>query len=160
MIPFGSDSTLLFPRYLTIPRGQFVVECLGFAICPWKILASAGTFTTFLAGYGLFMASVVAIMICDYFCLTRGNVFISHLYDGSKDNQHYRYTGGVNLQAVFAYIVGIALPFPGFVGTLGPTVAPAAQKLGQLGWMLSFVTSFVVYYLVRIRRFFRNLRTY
>ncbi|KAK4546428.1 hypothetical protein LTR36_002105 [Oleoguttula mirabilis] len=148
MIPFGSDSTLLFPRYLTIPRGQFVVECLGFAICPWKILASAGTFTTFLAGYGLFMASVVAIMVCDYWLLVRGNIFISHLYDGSKANKHYRYFGGVNLQAVFAYIVGIALPFPGFVGTLGPTVSPTAQKLGQLGWLLSFVSSFVVYYVV------------
>ena len=80
MIPFGSDSTMLFPRYITIPRGQFIVECLAFAICPWKILASAATFTTFLAGYGLFMASVVAIMVCDYWCLTKGNVFISHLY--------------------------------------------------------------------------------
>jgi NCS1 family nucleobase:cation symporter-1 len=65
MIPFGSDSTLLFPRFLTIPRGQFVVEFLAFAICPWKILASASVFTTFLSGYGIFMASVVAIMICD-----------------------------------------------------------------------------------------------
>lgn len=26
------------------------------------------------------MASVVAIMICDYYLLTKGNVFISHLY--------------------------------------------------------------------------------
>jgi NCS1 family nucleobase:cation symporter-1 len=65
MIPFGSDSTLLLPRYFTIPRGQFLVEFLAFAICPWKILASASVFTTFLSGYGLFMASVVAIMICD-----------------------------------------------------------------------------------------------
>jgi NCS1 family nucleobase:cation symporter-1 len=80
MIPFGSDSTMLFPRYITIPRGQFIVECLGFAICPWKILTSATVFTTFLAGYGLFMASVVAIMICDYWLISKGNVFISHLY--------------------------------------------------------------------------------
>ncbi len=65
MIPFGSDSTLLFPKYLTIPRGQYLVEFLAFAICPWKILASASVFTTFLAGYGLFMASVVAVMIAD-----------------------------------------------------------------------------------------------
>jgi NCS1 family nucleobase:cation symporter-1 len=65
MIPFGSDSTLLLPRYFTIPRGQFLVEFLAFAICPWKILASALVFTTFLSGYGLFMASVVAVMICD-----------------------------------------------------------------------------------------------
>jgi NCS1 family nucleobase:cation symporter-1 len=65
MIPFGSDSSMLLPRYLTIPRGQYIVEFLAFAICPWKILASAQVFTTFLSGYGLFMASVVAIMICD-----------------------------------------------------------------------------------------------
>lgn len=124
------------------------MECLGFAICPWKILASANVFTTFLSGYGLFMASVVAIMVCDYFLLTKGNVFISHCYNASKDNQHYRYTYGVNLQAVLAYLVGIALPFAGFVGTLGPTVSDTASKMGQLGWMLSFVSSFVVYYLV------------
>lgn len=148
MIPFGSDSTMLFPRYLTIPRGQLLVECLAFAICPWKILTSASTFTTFLSGYGLFMASVVAIMICEYFLLTKGNVFISHLYDGSKENKHYYYAMGWNLQAVFAYIVGIALPFPGFVGTLGPHVSEAAANLGHLGWMLSFTSSFVVYYVI------------
>ena len=65
MVPFGSDVTLLFPKYLTIPRGQFLINCLAFAICPWKILASASVFTTFLSGYGLFMASVAAIMIVD-----------------------------------------------------------------------------------------------
>jgi NCS1 family nucleobase:cation symporter-1 len=65
MIPFGSDSSMLLPRYITIPRGQYIVEFLAFAICPWKILSSASVFTTFLSGYGLFMASVVAIMICD-----------------------------------------------------------------------------------------------
>lgn len=148
MIPFGSDSSMLLPRLITIPRGQMIVLILSFAICPWKILASAGTFTTFLAGYGLFMASVVAIMICDYFLLTKGNVFLSHLYDGSRGNPHYYYTHGWNLQALFAYIVGIALPFTGFVGTLGPHVPESAQKLGQLGWMLSFTSSFVVYYVV------------
>jgi NCS1 family nucleobase:cation symporter-1 len=68
MIPFGSDLTLLLPRYFTIPRGQFLVEFLAFAICPWKILSSASVFTTFLAGYGLFMASVAAVMIADCKC--------------------------------------------------------------------------------------------
>jgi NCS1 family nucleobase:cation symporter-1 len=65
MIPFGADSSMLLPRYITIPRGQFLVEFLAFAICPWKIMASATIFTTFLSGYGLFMASVAAIMICE-----------------------------------------------------------------------------------------------
>lgn len=41
MIPFGSDSSMLFPRYINIPRGQFIVEFPTFVICPWKL------FTTF-----------------------------------------------------------------------------------------------------------------
>lgn len=65
MIPFGADSAMLWPRYIDMKRGFFIVEFLGFAIAPWKILASAATFTSFLSGYGLFMASVVAIMIAD-----------------------------------------------------------------------------------------------
>jgi nucleobase:cation symporter-1, NCS1 family len=148
MIPFGSDSTMLFPRYITIPRGQFIVECLAFAICPWKILTSASVFTTFLAGYGLFMASVVAVMICDYWLLTKGNVFVAYLYDGSKDNKHYWFNGGFNIQGIIAYIVGIALPFPGFCGTLGANVSVAADNLGHLGWLISFAASFMVYYVL------------
>lgn len=148
MIPFGSDASMLLPRYITIPRGQYLVEFLAFAICPWKILASASVFTTFLSGYGLFMASVVAIMICDYYLLTKGNVFIGHLYNGSRSNQHYYYTKGWNLQAVIAYLCGIALPFPGFVGTLGAHVSTGATELGRLGWLLSFTVSFVVYWVI------------
>ncbi|KAI9641435.1 hypothetical protein NHQ30_010242 [Ciborinia camelliae] len=146
MIPFGADSTMLFPRYLTIPRGQYVVEFLAFVICPWKILASASVFTTFLSGYGIFMASVVAIMVCDYYMLTKGNVFVGHLYNGSKTNEHYYYYRGWNVQAIIAYICGVALPFPGFIGTLGASVSTSATNLGRLGWILSFSVSFVVYF--------------
>lgn len=42
--------------------------------------------------------------------------------DGSKDNPHYYYYWGWNIQGVIAYLAGIALPFPGFVGTLGANV--------------------------------------
>lgn len=148
MIPFGSDSSMLLPSYINIPRGQFIVEFLAFAICPWKILASASVFTTFLSGYGLFMASVVAIMVCDYYLLTKGNVFIGHLYNGSKTNKHYYYHRGWNVQAIIAYICGIVPPFPGFVGTLGASVSQGATNVGRLGWLLSFFVSFIVYYLI------------
>ena len=51
---------------------------------------------------------------------------------------------------MFAYLVGIALPFPGFCGTLGAKVSVPAQNLGHLGWMISFTSSFIVYYLVTL----------
>lgn len=49
------------------------------------------------------------------------------------------------MQAYIAYLAGIALPFPGFVGTLGASVSDSALHLGNLGWILSFSVSFVVY---------------
>lgn len=70
------------------------------------------------------------------------------MYDGSRTNKHYYYTKGWNIQAVIAYICGIALPFPGFVGTLGAKVSTPALDLGRLGWLLSFTVTFVVYVLL------------
>lgn len=80
-LPFGSDATMLLPRYLTIPRGQYIATFMVWAIVPWKIEASAAIFVQFLSGYGIFMvrrsfivtgiwltifkASVAAIMMCD-----------------------------------------------------------------------------------------------
>ena len=55
MMSFGSDASMLLPAYVNIRRGQFIVQLLAWAACPWEILASASKFTTFLSGYGLFM---------------------------------------------------------------------------------------------------------
>ncbi|KAL3713731.1 hypothetical protein TMatcc_002436 [Talaromyces marneffei ATCC 18224] len=44
MIPFGSDTTMLWPRHITMTRGFIIVHLLAWAICPWKIYASAETF--------------------------------------------------------------------------------------------------------------------
>jgi NCS1 family nucleobase:cation symporter-1 len=49
---------------------------------------------------------------------------------------------------MIAYLCGIALPFPGFVGTLGAEVSTGATDLGRLGWLLSFTVSFVIYYII------------
>jgi nucleobase:cation symporter-1, NCS1 family len=84
------------------------------------------------------------LLFADYL-LTKGNVFIGSLYNGTKSNRHYYFHFGWNLQAVIAYLCGIALPFPGFVGTLGAHVSTQALDLGRLGWVISFFSSFVVY---------------
>jgi NCS1 family nucleobase:cation symporter-1 len=84
------------------------------------------------------------LQFADYL-LTKGNVFIGHLYNGTPSNKHYYYHFGWNIQAAIAYLCGIALPFAGFVGTLGAKVSTQASDLGDLGWLLSFSCSFVVY---------------
>ena len=146
MIPFGSDSTMLLPRYINITRGQFLGLCLAWVVNPWKILHSATTFTNFLNGYGLFMAAVVGPTCVDYYFCTRGNMWVSHLYDGSSANPRYYYTRGWNIRGYIAYIAGIALPFTGFIGTLGVKVSATATHMGYIGWLLSFSVSAFVYF--------------
>lgn len=148
MIPFGSDSTMLLPRYINMTRGQFLGLCLAWAVNPWKILYSAATFTNFLGGYGLFMAAVVGPTVVEYYVLAKGNVFISELYNGTKENPYYRYTKGWNINAYVAYLAGIALPFAGFTGTLGASVSEAGVRLGHIGWLLSFFVSGIVYFVM------------
>jgi nucleobase:cation symporter-1, NCS1 family len=145
LIAFGSDTSMLLPRYLDMRRGQILCLLLAWPIFPWKILATATTFTSFLSGYGLFMGGISGVMIVDYCIWTKGNVFLPFLYN-PNNNTHYNFTHGWNIQAYMAYICGLALPFAGFCGKLGaPGVSEAATHLYDLGWLLSFFISMAVY---------------
>jgi NCS1 family nucleobase:cation symporter-1 len=144
MIPLGSDMALLFPRYMNMTRGQVVGLFLAWPICPWSIYASATVFTKFLSDYGLFIGELTGTMVIDY-VLTKGNVFLGSLYDGSSANPHYYYLRGWNAQPYIAYICGAALGFPGFLGNLGLSIPTAARQLGYLGWLLSFTVAPLIY---------------
>lgn len=82
------------------------------------------------------------------FLLTKGTVVIPSLYNPTNTNENYYYHRGWNLQALAAYVVGIALPFPGFCGVLGASVSTAASHIMDIAWVTSFVTSFVVYFAI------------
>ncbi|KAL3471359.1 permease for cytosine/purines, uracil, thiamine, allantoin-domain-containing protein [Aspergillus californicus] len=146
IIPLGSDGSMVFPRYINFVRGQLLGLLLSWACIPWKILASATVFSTFLGGYGLFMAALVGPAVVEYYILSRGNMFIPDLYSGSDSK--YWYWRGWNIQALAAYLVGTALPLPGFVGTLGATVPLVWTHMVHMGWLLSFFVSAAFYYLV------------
>ncbi|CAK7201234.1 hypothetical protein SEUCBS139899_003937 [Sporothrix eucalyptigena] len=149
MIPFGADTSMLWPRYINMTRGYLIVHFLAWVICPWKIYASAETFLDFMGAYGIFMGPAISIMLCEYYVFSRGNLFVPSLYDGrGATNKHYWYTGGWNIQAYIAYIVAVGLCFIGFVNKVGATVPQVGIELGYLGWFLTFSTGWIVYYVV------------
>jgi NCS1 family nucleobase:cation symporter-1 len=43
-IPFGADMTGLFPKVLTIRRGQVLCAILGVVVQPWQLMANASAF--------------------------------------------------------------------------------------------------------------------
>ena len=86
-------------------------------------------------------------MLVDYFLIRRGNITMSDLYTRSPYGRYY-YFHGFNLRAFVAFVVGFLLPLPGFVGSFGHELGPAASKMYALGWVLSFVMGAVSYYII------------
>lgn len=149
IIPFAADVTCLLPKYINVVRGQILCLVVAFGIAPWKILSSAQTFLNFLGGYSIFQGSIVGIMAVDYFFVRKGNLDIASMYTFNSDAA-YHYWRGINWRAVASFIVGFALPFPGFVATLAEkadNVAPGAVDMYNLGWLLSIATGALSYYL-------------
>ncbi|PSN69372.1 NCS1 nucleoside transporter [Corynespora cassiicola Philippines] len=152
-IPFGADMTGLFPKYLTIRRGQVLCAVLGVALVPWKLIATAQAFLTFLGSYNIFMAPLCAIIIVDYCFARKGNIHVPSLYQGSKGNLYW-FVGGVNISGVFSWCAGTVMGMPGLVAAYNPSLVPqAGQDMYKMGWILTFITAAVVYFVcIKIRK--------
>lgn len=144
-VPFGADSTGLFPKFITIRRGQILCAVLGICVVPWELLASASAFLSFLGSYNIFMAPLCAVIIIDYWFARRGNIHVPSLYDGSKTGLYW-FKGGINWVGVFAWIGGTVMGLPGLVGQYQPQiVSQAAKYMYMMGWVLTFVSAAVIY---------------
>lgn len=101
-----------------------------------------------MGAYGIFMGPAVSIMLCEYYLISKGNIYVPSIYVGNKHNKNYWYYGGWNIQAYAAYITAVGLCMIGFVNKVGAAVPPAGVKLGELGWLITFPTGAVVYYVL------------
>jgi NCS1 family nucleobase:cation symporter-1 len=141
----GSDLTALLPKFLNIRRSGYICTVVGLVICPWNLVASSSTFTTYLSAYSTFLSSVVGVMISDYYFVRKGYLEIEKLYSRSKQSPYY-FTLGVNWRAYVAYIAGILINVVGFAGAVGARVPTAAQNMYHLNFYLGFIVSSLMYY--------------
>jgi NCS1 family nucleobase:cation symporter-1 len=141
----GSDLTALLPKFLNIRRAGYICAVIGLIICPWNLLNSSSTFTTYLSAYSTFLSSVVGVMISDYYFVRKGYLKIGDLYSGSKQGVYY-FTFGVNWRAYVAYIAGILINAVGFAGAVGARISTTAQNMYHLNFYLGFIISSFVYY--------------
>ncbi len=144
-LPFGADMTGLFPRWLTIRRGQILCSILGVIVMPWELIASASAFLSFLGSYNIFMAPLCAVIIIDYNYVRKGNIHVPSLYAGTKGSLYW-FWSGVNWIGCIAWILGTTMGIPGLIGQYQPQlISDAARHMYMMGWILTFVTSGVVY---------------
>lgn len=82
VISAANDLTALFPRYLNIRRSAVIVTIVGgWVMVPWKIVYSAGSLITFMAGVSLFLAPIFTVMITDYWLIKKRNISVPELYN-------------------------------------------------------------------------------
>ncbi|CAL5871875.1 uncharacterized protein PFLUO_LOCUS6129 [Penicillium psychrofluorescens] len=145
-LPAGADMSGLVPRYINIVRGQIICGLLGPLFFPWKIIANATSFLTFLSSYTVFLMPVCGIMVVDYWLIRRGNIHVPSLYSREPASP-YTYWKGWNLRAMAAWLAGTAFVIHGVAGALKPGLTDQASKnMYKLGFFLSFLMSSAVYY--------------
>lgn len=139
----ANDLMALMPRFVNIRRGQLITAVLCWALVPWKILASAGSFLNFMAAYAIFLGPIAAIMLFDFWVVHKRKYDTVALYN---PNGIYRYSGGFNWRAIVAFICGVAPSLPGFINGINNNInVGVGVHPYQSGWMLGFVGTALVY---------------
>ncbi|GAA5869693.1 hypothetical protein JCM16303_000550 [Sporobolomyces ruberrimus] len=119
-ISAANDLCTLFPKYLNIRRSQIlvlIIPCWAFA--PWKVLASASAFLSFMASYAIVLVPLASILAADYYFVKKGKYNVPELYDFSGI---YRYKRGFNLAAVAALLVSVPPNMPGMINSLNSSI--------------------------------------
>lgn len=62
-ISAGTDLTALLPRWINIRRGSHLCAGVGLVMCPWHLLKTSSSFTTYLSAYSVFLSSVAGVMV-------------------------------------------------------------------------------------------------
>lgn len=142
-ISAANDLAALFPSYVNIRRGQLICAVLAWALVPWKILASAGSFLNFMSAYSIFLGPIAAIMLFDFWLIHNRKYDTVELY---KPYGIYSYTYGINWRAVVAFLVGVAPNLPGFINSVNKNIEVGVGiHPYQFGWLLGFTGTSLVY---------------
>lgn len=142
----GTDMTALLPRWLNIRRGGYICAAVGLAMCPYNLLKSSNSFTTYLSAYSVFLSSIAGVMVCDYYIIRKGYLEVKELYDGRKEGPYY-YTFGINWRAYVAYISGILINVVGFADAVGAKNIPkGAIYVYNLNYFCGFLISGGMYW--------------
>jgi hypothetical protein len=66
-----------------------------------------------------FMASVIGIMVADYYLIRRGNIHVPSLYDITPGSLYMPKPGGYELKGLLSWVVGSVIGIPGLAAVFG-----------------------------------------
>ncbi|XP_074312011.1 purine-uracil permease NCS1 [Silene latifolia] len=138
----------LSPSKFTFRKGALLTALLGIVFQPWRLLKSSESFVyTWLVGYAALLGPIGGIMLADYYLIKKMKLNVKDLYTLNQKGRYY-YTGGYNLAAMTALIVGILPVVPGFlqkVEILG-SVPELFITIYNNAWFISFFSAGALYW--------------
>ncbi|KAG9441823.1 hypothetical protein H6P81_017677 [Aristolochia fimbriata] len=140
----------LSPRHFTFRRGALLTALLGIAFQPWRLLQSSESFVyTWLVGYSALLGPIGGIILVDYYALRRTELDLNSLYSSSPVGDYY-YSGGFNLAAMAALLVGVLPVIPGFLHKVGllKTTWRFFVIVYNNSWFVSLFVSGFVYWVL------------
>jgi len=127
-ISSANDMTSLAPKWINIKRGQLISVTIGvFGFAPWKVLATAGNFLTFMSSYSIVLAPVAGLMAVDFFFVKRQKLDIYELY---RPDGIYRFSKGWNWRAYVALACAVGPNLPGMINAINPAI-----EIGNIKWI-------------------------
>ncbi|KAH8591719.1 permease for cytosine/purines, uracil, thiamine, allantoin-domain-containing protein [Bisporella sp. PMI_857] len=145
----GIDLASVFPKYINICRGAYIIAVLSPVVNPWRLVNTATIFLTVLSGYGVFLAPMTGLMTAHYIFVAKMKVNVDDLYAGNRTSIYW-YTKGINWRAPLAWTIGVAPLLPGFVAAVNPAVAVPDNviELYYMNYPYGFLSSGFAYALL------------
>jgi NCS1 family nucleobase:cation symporter-1 len=141
------DFSSLWPKGISYRAGGMITATIAIVMMPWKILATTqGYIFTWLVGYSALLGPVAGILMVDYFFIRGTRLDQRELFD---EDGEYSYSGGWNVAAVVALLVGVLPNLPGFLHTAFPASFPGVpvffNTLYTYAWFVGLVLAAIVY---------------
>lgn len=141
------DFSALAPGRVSYKLGGMLTAGIAIAMMPWKILASTqGYIFTWLIGYSALLGPVAGILIVDYYLLRKTELVVADLY---REGGRYSYSGGWNLAAIAAFLLGVAPNVPGFLNAAFPSrfheISDGYRTIYTYAWFAGLLIAGVFY---------------
>ncbi|KAK0648026.1 allantoin permease [Cercophora newfieldiana] len=147
VISCANDICCLFPKYINIKRGVIIATITAAWIMqPWKIIHSAQSLLAFMAGLGIFLAPIAALLSADFWVVHKHKYDVPGLYRKSGRYRYNKY--GTNWRAAVAFLISVCPSLPGMAASVNPSLVGKigdADKLYYMFYFWGYTSAFVVY---------------
>ena len=142
----GMDLAALYPKYINIRRGSYLITIIAVATCPWQFVTQATTFITVLSGWSVFLSPMTGIVISDYFLVRKQGLHMGDLYLGNSSSAYW-YSLGFNWRAVVAWAMGFGPLLPGLIRHVqGSANGSGWDHLNNVSYFYGFFVSLLLHW--------------